>query len=187
MQNYSKVVLGVILILLGLSFLGNNYNWFDVDISFQKIAKWWPVLLILAGMGVFLNPDKRVSNPLTVLCISFAIPLAIFSSVSQSVEKGKKNFKLNLFPNGNEESFYSENDREELAEKGVRIQNFNVENQLGVEQAKLDFGGGAAEFFLETTKDNIFEAKTVLGKGSYKLESDKSGNEVDSLRFEKIY
>jgi hypothetical protein len=186
MKNYSKVVLGVILIVLGIVFLGNNYNWFDIDVSFRQIAKWWPLLLVVGGIGVFLNPDRRVSNPLTVLAISFAIPLALFSAANDGVKKVERSFKFDAFPDkddnsGNDSYSSNEDHYESNSSNGSdrKVQNFNVENQLGIERAKLDFGGGAAEFFLETTKDNLFEAKTVLTKGSYKLESDKSGSNVE--------
>lgn len=175
------------MIALGVLFLGNNYNWFDIDISFEKIANWWPILLIVAGLGVFLNPEKRVSNPLTVLAISFAIPLAIFAAANSSFKKVTRNAQFEFSPDDDDytsnERYNSDDSRaesnESADENGVRTQNFNVENQIGVERAKLDFGGGAAEFFLETTKNSLFEAKTILGKGSYKLESDKSGKEVE--------
>lgn len=186
MKNYSKIVLGVILIALGFIFLANNYDWFNLDISFQSVAKWWPILLIVAGLGVFLDSERRVSNPLTVLAISFTIPLAIFAAASNSFKKVTRNAQFNLSPDEDDyernESYNSDEakaGRSGFDRNGVRTQNFNVENQIGIERAKLDFGGGAAEFFLETTKNNLFEAKTVLGKGSYKLESDKSGNEVE--------
>ncbi|MFB0908895.1 MAG: hypothetical protein ACJAZY_001421 [Spirosomataceae bacterium] len=186
MKNYSKVVLGVILIVLGVVFLGNNYNWFSIDVSFRHIAKWWPLLLVVGGIGVFLNPDRRLANPLTVLAISFAIPLALFAAANDGVERVERSFKLDAFTDENEpdrnESYGSDEDSynpKSSTSNQRKVQNFNIENQLGIERAKLDFGGGAAEFFLETTKDNLFEAKTVLTKGSYKLESDKSGSNVE--------
>jgi hypothetical protein len=186
MKNYSKVVLGVILIVLGIVFLGNNYNWFNIDVSFRHLAKWWPLLLIVGGIGVFLNPDRRLANPLTVLAISFAIPLALFAAANDGVKKVEQSFKIDEFTDENEsdrkEGYNSDEDRYELksgTSNERKVQNFNIENQLGIERAKLDFGGGAAEFFLEITKDNLFEAKTVLTKGSYKLESDKSGSNVE--------
>jgi hypothetical protein len=171
---------------LGVVFLGNNYNWFSIDVSFRHIAKWWPLLLVVGGIGVFLNPDRRLANPLTVLAISFAIPLALFAAANDGVERVERSFKLDAFTDENEpdrnESYGSDEDSynpKSSTSNQRKVQNFNIENQLGIERAKLDFGGGAAEFFLETTKDNLFEAKTVLTKGSYKLESDKSGSNVE--------
>lgn len=186
MKNYGKIILGVLLIVLGIAFLGNNYNWFDIDLSFRQFAKWWPLLLVLAGIGVFLNPEKRLGNPLSVLAIAFAIPLGIYSFANDKVEELSKNEKFSMkfdaFDDEQEEDRYST----KSDKNGERsTQHYTVANEIGITKAKLDFGGGAAEFYLEPTNDNLFEANTLLTKGSYKLDSDRSGDEMD-INFEML-
>lgn len=181
------------MIVLGVAFLGNNYDWFSIDLSFRQFAQWWPLLLVLAGVGVFLTPDKRLGNPLSVLAIAFAIPLAIYSFANDKVEELTKNEKSSMKFDGFDES-QDENDSDDdqdrygsgANESGERsTQHYTVANELGIVKAKLDFGGGAAEFYLEPTSNNLFEANTILTKGSYRLDSDKSGDEMD-INFEMI-
>ncbi len=190
MINYAKITLGVLLIVLGFLFLGNNYDWFSIDLSFRKVAQWWPLLLVLAGFGVFLNPERRVGNPLSILSIAFAIPLALFSFADEGIQKVSDKFDERL---EFDDSPVTRSEKEGKSDEGANssdqknrlVQHYNVPNEIGLTKAKLDFGGGAAEFYLQPTTNYLFEADTRLATGSYKLTSDRLTDEMD-INFEMI-
>lgn len=187
MKNYSKIIIGVLLIAAGILFLGKNYGWFSFDVSFSTLAKWWPALLIVAGIGVFLNPQRKLGNPLTVLAIAFAIPMALFSVTRDGIDRVSDNRSFNF-----DREYSDEDDNDNSTDEGedysaendggnrTNEQVYTVDNESGIKNAKLDFGGGAAEFHLEPTTDHLFYAKTSLSSGGYKLESEtKSGGEKE--------
>lgn len=43
-----NAVIGIIIIILGIIFLGDNLGWFDYDLG-DLISDWWPMALILIG------------------------------------------------------------------------------------------------------------------------------------------
>ena len=43
-----SAVIGIIIVVLGILFLGDNLGWFDYDLG-ALISDWWPAILILVG------------------------------------------------------------------------------------------------------------------------------------------
>ncbi len=52
--RFSNLFWGITLIIVGLVFLGQRYNWFGlgIDLGLDKI---WPVFIIIAGLIVVLK------------------------------------------------------------------------------------------------------------------------------------
>jgi hypothetical protein len=46
-----------LLIALGLLFLVHNLGWFDINIG-RLIATWWPLILVIVGIGMLRRHDK---------------------------------------------------------------------------------------------------------------------------------
>lgn len=63
---------GVILVLLGLLFLGLNYGWWGIDV-WAVVWRLWPVLIILLGLRILL-PRHRLYSWLML-----AVTLAVFA------------------------------------------------------------------------------------------------------------
>jgi hypothetical protein len=190
MRRNSNVFLGAILVAVGAVFLAFNYDLFDFDYTLKAVAKFWPVLLILAGVAVLLNKRRSIYNPATALLVAFAIPLAIYNAASDGVNKLKSEFQDDLhFDWDDNEEDWGENkwNRDERVgsdetKNGDRTeQNFSVPLEKGLEEATLDFGGGAAEFHLKETTESLFKAKTLLNAGSYRLSDElkKNRHEID--------
>lgn len=182
MKKKNNYFLGGLLIVIGAFVLAFNLDILDFNYTFTKIASFWPVLLIIAGVAVLLDENKSVSNPVTALLIALSIPLAIYSMVHKGVDKIKNNFQEDIELNWDNENSYDDSDNYDDESKGnhKRVeQDFTIPIGANIEEATLDFGGGAAEFFLETTDNSLFEAKTKLSSGSYKLSESQSGSEHD--------
>ncbi|WP_341225020.1 DUF5668 domain-containing protein [uncultured Arcticibacterium sp.] len=184
MKRKSNVFLGAILVAVGAIFLAFNYDLVDFNYSFRTIAKFWPVLLILAGVAVLLHERKSFYNPTTALLVAFAIPLGIYSAASDGVDNLKSDFKDDFHFDWQDDEDWDRNndDREysygsEERENGDRIeQNFNVPISNNTEEASLNFGGGAAEFHLKETTSDLFKATTLLNTGSYRLSDELKSN-----------
>ncbi|MFT5884443.1 MAG: hypothetical protein ACI9IP_000898 [Arcticibacterium sp.] len=190
MRKNSNVFLGAILVAVGAVFLAFNYDLIDFEYSFRTIAKFWPVLLILAGVAVLLHEKKSFYNPTTALLIAFAIPLGIYSAASDGVDEISEEFKDEFHFDWDEDEDWDESDRgsynegSEGLKKGKRTeQKFSVPLTNGLEEASLNFGGGAAEFHLKESKNDLFGATTLLHTGNYRL-SDELKNNRHEIDFE---
>ncbi len=190
MRRNSNVFLGAILVAVGAVFLAFNYDLIDFEYSFKAIAKFWPVLLILAGVAVLLNEKKSFYNPTTALLVAFAIPLGIYSAASNGVDEISEGFKDEFHLNWDEDDDWDDDDRGSYnkGSEGVRKgslteQKFSVPMSNGLEEANLNFGGGAAEFLLSESKSDLFAATTLLHSGNYRL-SDELINNRHEIDFE---
>lgn len=183
-KNRSSVFFGALLVAFGLFILAFNYDL--INFTFREIAQFWPLLILIGGVAVILHPQKAFFNTVTALCLAFSIPLGIYSSATKGVENIKSELENDMdfdFNFDDEDYSYHEDelneDNSSTDSKGVVTQNYSLPLDAGVERAKLDFGGGAAEFHLEPTSSNIFEAKTTLQNGSYSLSDQIKGNTHD--------
>ncbi|OEF96694.1 cell wall-active antibiotics response protein [Desulfuribacillus alkaliarsenatis] len=60
-KSKGEVVTGLILIAIGLIFLGNKHDWFNIDLSFfWKL--FWPVILIIIGINFLRGPKTSGKN-----------------------------------------------------------------------------------------------------------------------------
>ena len=172
MERKSNIFWGAILIVLGFLFLGTNLDWFELNWTFRKIAQFWPIMLILAGVAAFFSHKKSIYNATTALLIAFAIPLGIFTCVDDGVKEIKDEISdgINIDIDDDEDDYSSNSD----TIKGDRIkQYFAVELTPEVNEATLKLGGGAAEFDLEESPNRLFEATTFLNfKNGYTLEEE---------------
>ena len=170
MENKTNIFWGAVLIVIGFLFLGTNLDWFDLDWSFRKIAQFWPIMLILAGVAAFFNPKKSVYNATSALLIAFAIPFGIFTCVDDGVQDIKDEISDSI----NVDDFDDDDDKSASADTTAGDRNkqyFAVDMTADVKEATLNLKGGAAEFDLEESKTKLFEATTLLQfKSGFTLE-----------------
>ncbi|SOE24152.1 hypothetical protein SAMN06298216_4516 [Spirosomataceae bacterium TFI 002] len=179
MKNRSSVFFGALLVAFGFFLLAFNYDL--INFSFRQIARFWPALLLIGGLAVIVHPKKAFFNTVTALCIAFTIPLAIYSSASDGIDrvtdKIDNDFHFDYDTEDSDDFDFGDSDENVKKSDGNIIeQDYSLPMNSAVERAKLDFGGGAAEFHLSETTDNIFEAKTSLTAGTYRLSDQIKGN-----------
>lgn len=175
MERKSNIFWGAILIVLGFLFLGTNLNWFELNWSFRKIAQFWPIMLILAGVAAFFNHKKSIYNATSALLIAFAIPLGIFTCVDDGVREVKNEISdginIDIDDFDDDDDNYSSNSDTTVGDRNKQY--FAVEMAPEVKEATLKLGGGAAEFDLEESPNRLFEATTLLSfKTGYTLEEE---------------
>ncbi|WP_064196946.1 MULTISPECIES: LiaI-LiaF-like domain-containing protein [Emticicia] len=177
MDKKGNIFWGAVLIVLGFLFLGTNLDWFHLNWSFRKIAQFWPIMLILAGVAAFFNPRRSVYNATSALLIAFAIPLGIFTCVDDGVKEIKDEISdgINIDIDDEDNDNYSSNSDTTVGDRNKQY--FAVELTPEVKEATLKLGGGAAEFDLEESKGRLFEATTLLSfKNGYTLEEETEGS-----------
>lgn len=176
MKN-KNLIWGGILIALGLLFLGENFDWFHLNL--QSIAKFWPILFILAGINsIIARKTGATPTALTGILIFLAIPLGISSTFNRGVDQIENKIG-NIFDDNDN---FDDNDEDNETSTPEMTVNSKTVIYANEKEAKLNLTGGAAEFsnFEETT--NLFNAKTNLsGKADFKLttSSDEGKTNID--------
>jgi hypothetical protein len=173
MEKKENIFWGVILIVLGILLLGNTLDWFNFDWHWREIARFWPILIILAGVFAFLNRSKSVYNATSALLIAFAIPLGIYHCTRETVDKISD--KIEDGVNIDIDDLDNNDDKNTVdTTKGDRTKNYYaVSLDNSIKEVNLELNGGAAEFDLEESSSKLFEANTYLSyKNNYTLSED---------------
>jgi Domain of unknown function (DUF5668) len=172
MKN-KNTIWGGLLVFAGILFLGENMDWWHL--SMRGFAKFWPLLLILAGVNYILN-KKYDATPsgLTGILIFFAILFGTSYSVEKKVYKfGDKIEKT--FDFDDDESL---EDREDSKDNETSTGNFPIE-MGNTEEATLNFTGGAGDFkFVEEDSKLFFGKSDNSRKQDFKLTSSSDGNKT---------
>ncbi|PLK42906.1 LiaI-LiaF-like domain-containing protein [Emticicia sp. TH156] len=184
-RKSSNIFLGAILIVIGILFLGTNLDWFELNWSFRQIARFWPLMLILAGVFAFLNRSRTAFNAASALLIAFAIPLGIFTCVDDGVSNFKDEFDNDWHVTIDDDDDDNYNADSDSSSNDGYKNDYSVPMGTDVMEAKLKLAGGAAEFDLEETTSNLFEAKTNLSyKTGYTL-TEEVNNGIKTVEFEQ--
>ncbi len=188
-KRTSNIFWGAVLIVVGILILGTNLDWFDLNWSFGGIARFWPLLLILAGVFAFLNRRRTIYNATSALLIAFAIPLGIFTCVDDGVNDWRGDHDWHVdFDDDDDDDDDNGNHRainpDSSSSDGYK--NFySVPLAAGITETKLKIGGGAAEFDLEESTTNLFEASTHLQYRSGYVLTEDLANGVKTIEFEQ--
>ncbi|MFN3589237.1 MAG: LiaI-LiaF-like domain-containing protein [Spirosomataceae bacterium] len=166
----NQIVSGVLFILLGLYFLASNFGL--VDVSLRDISPYWPLLIVLAGVLVLVDPAKRLMNPSTIVVLVLAIPLAIHSSTVKVSES------ISSFEWSDEEDYENfEEEREQPSDTKLNNQVYSVELQPTTKKAKLAFKSGLAGFQLAETSTFLFESDVTSRARVMKLSEEVKEDE----------
>ncbi len=184
MKNANNVLLGVILIVLGGVTLGLVNDWFSFDVSMRELARFWPLLIIVAGVAVLLDKKRTIFNSTSVLLVALAIPFGIYNCTNNTIrnveDKISKDFDFDVDISDNDRDFtYDENGKDSSSSTGDN-KTYKVEKNSEVKSAKLSISGGAAQFLLsEPTVSELFLADTRLaGSEGFSLREETSGSET---------
>ncbi|MGL4632421.1 MAG: hypothetical protein ACRCVT_14560 [Leadbetterella sp.] len=148
-----------------------------INLSITKLASYWPVLLILAGVSVLFDNRKSAYNSVTALLIAFCIPLAIFSFISKKVDK----FKNNFWENNIEFSTSDKDENERTTSKPTILIPYTDQTKT----VDLRINANAVSFKLgEPTTQNSVEAFAKSGLiNVFSTDSSKGDNQDVQLDF----
>ncbi|MFN4144260.1 MAG: LiaI-LiaF-like domain-containing protein [Runella sp.] len=177
-SSNSSLFWGATLLGIGFLFLAKALGW--LDINWGMTLRFWPVLLILAGVSLLLR--QSWSSVAAALLIALAIPTAIINGTHKKLRSWEDNgIEFNLRDFDDESGAENKIDTEPSEFKNTYSEPMNPE----ITEATLNFEAGAGKFEIEGTSDQLAEAHTDSQLGSYLLSTKRSNNtSTVSLRME---
>ncbi len=194
-MNSRNLITGVLLLGLGVLFLGRNLGWFDLD--WHDLTRFWPLLIILLGVNLLFGQRSRALTVTTVLLLAVAVPLAIVSRHHDRFEN--RDYFDDDHDDGDDHDSddhggaynHDEDDEDSTDDSSsdtTRIsgaQRFSEPMDAALQTASFALKGGAAHFKLDGTTTQLAEASTDLDFGRYSLtKSGGADGKNASLTFE---
>lgn len=85
--NFGNIFLGIILIAIGITFLGNNMGWFEVNISIWQL---WPLLIIYIGLSILSHRGwvaGIIVSVITLIVLAIVGSLILLNTISEDSKK----------------------------------------------------------------------------------------------------
>ena len=89
-NNNRNYISAGILILLGVLFLGKEFNLFNIH--WGDLFRFWPLLLVGLGLNILLGGKSGGSSSIIILICLLAIPFSIVRSCHKDIGDGFRNF-----------------------------------------------------------------------------------------------
>ena len=150
---------GIILIAIGIIAL--LVTFFDVDIVWSELAKFWPVFIII--FGVSLLPLNKVLKSLSVIVIIIISCLIYCKEV-----------------NGNENTS-DEMTSEVLLEEGIETQEFFTPFKDNITEASVEINYGAGVLYLNSPVAELVKARNMSDKISQNFYLEYEGSHAEIL------
>lgn len=150
---------GIILIAIGIIAL--LVTFFDVDIVWSELAKFWPVFIII--FGVSLLPLNKVLKSLSVIVIIIISCLIYCKEV-----------------NGNENTS-AEMTSEVLLEEGFETQEFSSPFKDNITEASVEINYGAGVLYLNPPVGELVKARNMSDKISQNFYLEYEGSHADII------
>ncbi|MCE7064493.1 LiaF transmembrane domain-containing protein [Dyadobacter sp. CY326] len=181
MKNSRGIVWGGLLVILGILWLLRNMNLLNVN--WDEILPYWPVLLIVAGaLLLATGNESRGFGGLVGLLISLAVLGGIVNKTDRAFDRHADNWDFNWDDDDNDRHFgYHnddndddnndnnddedkdedyENDSENRSENRPINGNYKYEMEDFIQKANFHLEGGAGSFTLNGNTAKLFEAST---------------------------
>lgn len=150
---------GIILIAIGIIAL--LVTFFDVDIVWSELAKFWPVFIII--FGVSLLPLNKVLKSVSVIVIILISCLIYCNEV-----------------NGNENTS-DEMTSEVLLEEGIETQEFSAPFKDNITEASVEINYGAGVLYLNSPVAELVKARNMSDKISQNFYLEYEGSHAEIL------
>lgn len=188
-MNSKSLFTGGILILLGILFLGKEWGWFHIN--WHEISRLWPLLLIYLGLIALLGKSNGSATVITIILLCIAIPTVLVRSCQERVSTAFNKNGIHIDMDDDEDN--DDNDNNDDNNDGDRSfkgssQKLNSPMSADIKSASFNFSGGAAEFEISGTSQDLIEADANLtfGNISLKKTGDSTNPTIDfALRGKK--
>ncbi|MFN8356588.1 MAG: DUF5668 domain-containing protein [Spirosomataceae bacterium] len=181
-MNSKNLIPGLILVALGVLFLADNYDIFEV--SWHSVFRLWPLLLIVLGVNALLGKRSPAATGITIVLLCIAIPAAIISNVTDDWRHHGRHWSWDHDNDDDEDDYKNESrddsdDDEDISTSEIH-QSFNEPSDASIKTASFYMNGGAAKFVIGSTSSNLADAKADLnfGKG-YDFTKVVNGNNAE--------
>jgi hypothetical protein len=163
MENFNKnYVTAGILILLGLLFLGREFNL--LSFHWGDLARFWPVLLIVIGLNMVLGKSNSQANSLLLMLCFLAIPFGMMRSCQKD---WKQNHHWHWDDDDDDDD--DKGDDKEISGFGAVSRSFSEDITADITEASLEMNAGASGIVISDSTQKLFEAETKSTFGGYNL------------------
>jgi hypothetical protein len=183
MKNSRGIYWGGLLVILGGLWLLRNLNLLQIE--WNHVLPYWPILLILAGIVLLASGRQQGAyGGLVGLLITLAVFGGIVNRTDKALDSDRWNFGWNDHDDwdGNEQDDNDYHDRDYDHKKHDRSKpvkgNYKYEMEDFIQKASFNLEGGAGSFTLKGNTGKLFEADTrtnVVG-----FNSNSSVNKLDN-------
>ncbi|MCF0043339.1 LiaF transmembrane domain-containing protein [Dyadobacter fanqingshengii] len=179
MKNSRGIVWGGLLVILGMLWLLRNMNL--LNINWDEVLPYWPVLLIIAGaLLLATGNESRGFGGVIALLITLAVFGGIVNKTDEAFDRHAGNWDWNWDDDDDDRNFgYNdhdnndhdeddngehdenyENDRKNRDGKRPINGNYKYEMEDFIQKANFHLEGGAGSFTLNGNTQKLFEANT---------------------------
>jgi hypothetical protein len=176
MKN-DKLIPGLVLVLIGLAFLLNNYGY--LHFHWYNIFRLWPIFLIIGGVNlVFANNKSPWATILKITVVVVGLGLLFFGNFGN---------RYNFWP-GNHFGYYHDDNNDFEDNSNMDANNdddnngdvktavngtFNEPYNTGIKVARLNISGGGTAYNLSDTTNQLFNAAVKNSNGRYEFSRSK--------------
>lgn len=172
MRNSRGIVWGGFLIILGMIWLLRSMDLLNID--WDAVLPYWPVLLILSGAILIAAGRERGSGGIVALLITLAVFGGIVNKTHNAIDNHRDDWNFG-WNNDHDDHDYDdhhededqddqrdEDYRRERSKGGDRPINgsYNYEMEDFIQKANFNLEGGAGSFTLNGNTPKLFEAAT---------------------------
>ena len=174
-MNSKSLFTGGILILLGILFLGKEWGWFHIN--WHEISRLWPLLLIYLGLIALLGKSNGSATVITIILLCIAIPTVLVRSCQERVGTAFNKNGIHIDMDNDHDNDDNNDDNDEDTNFKGSNQKLNSPMSADIKSASFNFSGGAAEFEISGTSQDLIEADANLTFGNISLK--KIGNSTN--------
>lgn len=191
MKRSNSIFWGGLLLVFGVVWLLRNMGYLQLD--WYEISRFWPVLLILAGIIILVSGGERrsVGGGIAGILVAVAVLGGITHRTERALDRSGNGWNFKWDADDDEWDFGDRRNRrernrgydqeeEDSTSSSRKMQNqhyeYDMENDL--REATLNFEGGAGEFNLKGTTSKLFEAdsKSSLGGFESTIRNNRNAN-----------
>lgn len=186
MRTSKGIFWGGLLILLGIFWLLRNMGYLHID--WQEVSRFWPALLILAGISLLISGGERrgVGGGLAGVLVVLAVLGGIMHRTDRAFDRRGDRWNFNWDDNNDDWDFgnrgrWGDRDRgydtdddnndedsdSTIENRGIKSGHYEYDMENNLEEATLNFEGGAGDFKLNGSTDKLFEAETHSSIGGF--------------------
>lgn len=173
MKNSRGIVWGGLLVILGVIWLLRSMNLLNID--WDAVLPYWPVLLILAGAILMAAGRERGSGGIVALLITLAVFGGVVNKTHEAFDD-RDNWHFGWDDDHEDHDYgyhHDDNDNDDDDEKDDDYQKekwksgdrpingvYNYEMEDFIQKANFNLEGGAGSFSLNGNTAKLFEAST---------------------------
>jgi hypothetical protein len=172
---------GIVLITLGVVFMAHNYGWFDIDWHF--FSRFWPVLIILAGLNLIFSRQNSGAALVTTVLLAVSVPLAIVGAFrNRHWDNDRYEYHYNNDDddddNDSDDGRNDDGDDDDHDHDSDRpkVQTSHIAEPMDptILEANLKFESGAGRFYVGAPSDSLIEADTRMSVSKYSMSVNRN-------------